>query len=101
MAAKSQAGAFGKVTGFTRTVPWRSRVGLGNEGGAEGPVGPVLRKVPKSVEPPIRVWLRDSLPLAIIAWVVLAGTLGGFLGMMIVGASGGREPKKDRLDEGG
>ena len=71
------------------------------ESGAEGPVGPVLRKVPKSVEPPIRVWLRDYLPLAIIAWVVLGGTLGGFLGMMIVGASGGREPKKDRLDEGG
>ncbi len=71
------------------------------ESGAEGPVGPVLRKVPKSVEPPIRVWLRDYLPLAIIAWVVLGGTLGGFLGMMIVGASGGREPKKDRLDQGG
>ena len=69
------------------------------ESGAEGPVGPVLRKV--QAWPPIRVWLRDYLPLAIIAWVVLAGTLGGFLGMMIVGASGGREPKKDRLDEGG
>jgi hypothetical protein len=47
------------------------------------------------------VWLRDYLALAIFAWVVLGGTLGGFLGMMIVGASGGREPKKDRLDEGG
>ena len=71
------------------------------ESGAEGPVSPVLRKVPKSVEPPIRVWLRDYLPLAIIAWVVLGGTLGGFLGMMIVGASGGREPKKDRLEQEG
>lgn len=71
------------------------------ESGAEGPVGPVLRKVPKSVEPPIRVWLRDYLPLAIIAWMVLGGTLGGFLGMMIVGASGGRELKKDRLKQEG
>ena len=62
------------------------------ESGAEGPVGPVQRKVPKSVEPPIRVWLRDYLPLAIIAWGVLGGTLGGFLGMMIVGTSGGPDP---------
>ena len=62
------------------------------ESGAEGPVGPVQRKVPKSVEPPIRVWLRDYLPLAIIAWGVLGGTLGCFLGLMIVGASGGPDP---------
>lgn len=60
------------------------------ESGAEGPAGPVQRKVPKSAEPPIRVWLRDYLLLAITAWVVLGGTLGGFLGMMIVGASGAR-----------
>lgn len=63
------------------------------ESGVEGPVGPVLRKVPKSLEPPIRVWLRDYLPLAIIAWMVLGGTLGGFLGMMVVGAAGGCDPK--------
>jgi len=67
------------------------------ESGLEGPVGPVLRKIPKSAEPPIRVWLRDYLALAIIAWVVLGGTLGGFLGMMIVGASGESDLKKDRL----
>jgi len=67
------------------------------ESGLEGPVGPVLRKVPKSAEPPIRVWLRDYLPLAIIAWVVLGGTLGGFLGMMIVGASGDSDLKKGRF----
>lgn len=65
------------------------------ESGAEGPVGPVQRKVPKSAEPPIRVWLRDYLPLAITAWVVLGGTLGGFLGMMIVGASGAKGVAKD------
>lgn len=64
------------------------------ESGAEGPVGPVQRKVPKSVEPPLRVWLRDYLPLAIIAWGVLGGTLGGFLGMMVVGASASRGATK-------
>jgi len=71
------------------------------ESGLEGPVGPVLRKVPKSAEPPIRVWLRDYLPLAIIAWVVLGGTLGGFLGMMIVGASCDSDLKKGRFDPEG
>lgn len=60
------------------------------ESGVEGPVGPVQRKVPKSAEPPLRVWLRDYLPLAIVAWGVLGGTLGGFLGMMVVGASAAR-----------
>lgn len=50
--------------------------------------GPVQRKVPKSAEPPLTVWLRDHLGLAITAWVVLGGTLGGFLGMMIAGAAG-------------
>jgi len=63
------------------------------ESGAEGPV---QRKVPKSAEPPIRVWLRDYLPLAIIAWFVLGGTLGGFLGMMVVGASDAPEPASRR-----
>ncbi len=70
------------------------------ESGAEGPVGPVQRKVPKSAEPPIRVWLRDYLPLAITAWVVLGGTLGGFLGMMIVGASATRGAAKDGPSRG-
>ena len=67
------------------------------ESGAEGPVGPVQRKVPKSPEPPLRVWLRDYLPLAITAWLVLGGTLGGFFGMMIVGASRGRVTKVAQL----
>ncbi len=71
------------------------------ESGAEGPVGPVQRKVPKSVEPPLRVWLRDYLPLAIIAWGVLGGTLGGFLGLMIVGASGSRGGATRRQSDGG
>lgn len=71
------------------------------ESGAEGPVGPVLRKVPKSAEPPLRVWLRDYLALAIVAWMVLGGTLGGFLGMMIVGASGNRDASNGRRAEDG
>ncbi len=50
--------------------------------------GPVQRKVPKSAEPPLKVWLRDHVALAITAWVVLGGTLGGFLGMMVAGAAG-------------
>jgi hypothetical protein len=31
--------------------------------------GPVQRKVPKSAEPPLRVWLRDYVGLAIAAWL--------------------------------
>jgi len=53
-----------------------------------GREGPVQRKVPKSAEPPLRVWLRDYFGLAITAWVILGGTLGAFLGMMVVGALG-------------
>jgi hypothetical protein len=47
--------------------------------------GPVQRKVPKSVEPPELVWLRDYLWLAIAAWVTLVGVLGGFLAAIGVG----------------
>lgn len=49
--------------------------------------GPVQRKVPKSVEPPELVWLRDYPWLAITAWVVLVGTLGACFGLMLAGAS--------------
>ena len=56
-----------------------------------GREGPVQRKVPKSPEPPERVWLRDYFALAVTAWVALVGVLGGFLGLLILGvASGGR-----------
>jgi hypothetical protein len=57
-----------------------------------GREGPVQRKVPRSLEPPLRVWLRDHFGLAIAAWVILAGTLGAFLGMMVVGAVTGPAP---------
>jgi hypothetical protein len=45
--------------------------------------GPVQRKVPKSPEPPLKVWLRDYVWLAIAAWLVLAGSLG-FVALALV-----------------
>jgi len=71
-----------------------------------GRTGPVQRKVPKSAEPPELVWLRDFFPLAVTAWVVLAGVLGGFLVFLTLGAAGGGrnslaedEPPRDRHDQ--
>lgn len=52
--------------------------------------GPVQRKVPKSVEPPELVWLRDYFWLAVAAWVVLGGVLGGFLALAVLGVAAGR-----------
>jgi len=52
--------------------------------------GPVQRKVPNSVEPPELVWLRDYFWLAVAAWVVLGGVLGGFLALVVLGVAGGR-----------
>jgi hypothetical protein len=37
--------------------------------------GPVKRKVPKSLEPPLKVWLRDYFSLAIAAWVLFGSVL--------------------------
>ncbi|MFM1903717.1 MAG: hypothetical protein RLZZ440_1617 [Planctomycetota bacterium] len=48
--------------------------------------GPVKRKVPKSPEPPELVWLRDFFPLAVGAWALFAGVLGGFLAFLTLGA---------------
>ncbi|RLS33988.1 MAG: hypothetical protein DWH79_05685 [Planctomycetota bacterium] len=53
-----------------------------------GREGPVQRKVPRSAEPPLRVWLRDYIGLAIAAWLILGGTLGAFLGVMVSGTLG-------------
>jgi hypothetical protein len=50
--------------------------------------GPVQRKVPKSAEPPERVWLRDHWRLAIAAWVVFVGLLATFLAVLVRGAAG-------------
>jgi hypothetical protein len=49
--------------------------------------GPVQRKVPKSSEPPELVWLRDYFWLAVAAWLVLGGTLGGFLALVVLGVA--------------
>lgn len=54
--------------------------------------GPVQRKVPKSVQPPELVWLRDYFWLAVAAWVVLGGVLGGFLALVVLGVAAGRGP---------
>jgi hypothetical protein len=51
--------------------------------------GPVQRKVPKSAEPPELVWLRDYFWLAVAAWVVLGGVLGGFLALFVLGVASG------------
>jgi len=47
--------------------------------------GPVQRKVRKSVEPPARVWLRDFFLMAVVAWVLFAGVLGGFFCLLVAG----------------
>jgi hypothetical protein len=54
-----------------------------------GREGPVQRKVPKSLEPPELVWLRDYFSLAVIAWVTLMGVLGGFVAALVMGVTSG------------
>lgn len=58
--------------------------------------GPVQRKIPKSAEPPELVWLRDHVPLAVIAWVTLGGVLGGFLALLALGVARGRSATEDQ-----
>lgn len=65
-----------------------------------GRAGPVQRKVPKSLEPPLRVWLRDYIWLAIAAWVVLGGVLGFFAALLVRGALLAQDqPARDGDDE--
>lgn len=59
-----------------------------------GRQGPVQRKIPKSPEPPLRVWLRDYVWLAICAWLVLAGALGLFTLLLVAGALGLRAAQR-------
>jgi len=54
--------------------------------------GPVQRKVPRSVEPPARVWLRDHAALAVTAWLLFVGVLGGFLCLLVAGVLRGGRP---------
>ena len=65
-----------------------------------GRKGPVQRKVPKSQEPPLRVWLRDYVWLAIAAWIVLGGVLGLFTGFLALGAATtGAAPRSPAEDQ--
>lgn len=67
-----------------------------------GRAGPVQRKVPKSVEPPERVWLRDYWRLAITAWVLFVGLLAAFLAVLVRGAARSAAqdgPRRDRHHE--
>lgn len=67
-----------------------------------GREGPVQRKVPKSVEPPERVWLRDYWRLAITAWVVFVGLIAAFMALLARGAAASTTehgPRRGRHDE--
>lgn len=65
-----------------------------------GRTGPVQRKVPKSTEPPLRVWLRDYVWLAIAAWVILGGVLGFFAALLARGVLlAQNEPRRNGDDE--
>jgi hypothetical protein len=76
------------------------RDAMRRQSGRDGPVpGPVQRKVPKSAEPPARVWLRDHLGLAITAWLLFVGVLGGFFCLMVAGALAARRPGEASLSE--
>lgn len=61
--------------------------------------GPVQRKVPRSIEPPARVWLRDHFPLAVAAWTLFAGVLGGVFCLFAVGSLTRRTPPAFSLAE--
>jgi len=62
--------------------------------------GPVQRKVPKSAEPPLRVWLRDYVGLAIAAWLVLGGVLGLCTAALVVGAAMGPAEPTSAAEDG-
>jgi|GEM_PF-485667 len=70
------------------------------QSGRDGPVtGPVQRKVPKSAEPPALVWLRDHVGLAIVAWLLFGGVLGGFFCLLVAGAATARRPRPASLPQ--
>jgi len=63
--------------------------------------GPVQRKIPKSAEPPLRVWLRDYVGLAISAWLLFGGVLGLFAGILLVGLVRPGSLPQNQLGRGG
>jgi hypothetical protein len=71
-----------------------------SQSGRDAPVtGPVQRKVPRSVEPPLKVWLRDHVGLAIAAWVLFGTVLFGFSAAVVVGLFAENESRGDRDTE--
>lgn len=63
--------------------------------------GPVQRKVPRSAEPPELVWLRDYPAVAVTAWVVFVGLLGGVTTGMLRGAVATRTAAAARVSDRG
>ena len=51
-----------------------------------GREGPVQRKIPRSPEPPLRVWLRDYFGLAVGAWLAFAGVAGLLILLLLWGS---------------
>jgi hypothetical protein len=77
------------------------------QSGRDTPVtGPVQRKVPKSAEPPLKVWLREYVGLAIAAWVLFGTVLFGFFAALVAGLfaqnqpCGGCDTQKDQKRDG-
>lgn len=67
------------------------------QSGRDAPVtGPVQRKVPRSVEPPLKVWLRDHVGLAIAAWAIFGTVLFGFFAALIAGLLPQNQPRRGR-----
>ena len=60
--------------------------------------GPVRRKVPRSPEPPERVWLRDYPFVVAAAWVLFVGLLGAVFGLLLSGATRGDVPRPQTPD---
>ena len=54
-----------------------------------GGTGPVQRKVPRSAEPPEKIWLRDFPGVVVAAWIIFVGGLGTVVGGLLRGAVGG------------
>jgi hypothetical protein len=64
------------------------------QSGRDAPVtGPVQRKVPKSEEPPLKVWLREYVGLAVVAWVLFGSVLFGFFAVLIAGLFAENQPR--------
>lgn len=61
--------------------------------------GPVQHKVPRSVEPPERVWLRDYPLVVVSAWVIFVGLLGAVICFLLRGALMAPMPERPRVTD--